>query len=362
MTPADILTMHAGPDHDRLPALGRAIDAIVFPTAADLSAIAWYAQPKANRIAIATKVLRNVSGLSDAPDVFFEGHAVEMNSCNYLFSRHRVMLHDPTTSIIFAEELRRFNVPALIPEMLANGCISGRITPPPSPKNVSGALPRSAAPPVYAIPAGELLTMQKLVRAIQSQYVEGVGVIGEGGSELWPILADMLMYQIKSGQINDAALSILFSRHSEENCFDYNPGTAQMFYGFIDAWNEQQHPRTDSQKAAYAKQFADAQMVQKAAILAKNRATTMKFTSPTLGAMVACAKAKGTWNAKYKTCTTTRAGKIVAVSKYNPVTKKLVATVTKPKISPMEAILAGAVVAAGVVVAVKIIKKRRARA
>jgi hypothetical protein len=375
-TPADILTPHSGPyvvgsapANTRMTALGRAIDAIVFPTAADLSAIAWYAQPKQNRLDITNQIhalLMWGVPLAELPQGSLGREMVleaseEANSCNYIFSMHRTKFAPPIFRQLFVDKLVQFNVPALVPEVIVNGCISGRISLPPSRKDVEGALVRSTAAPVYAIPPGELLTMQKLVRAIQSQYIVGKGVTGEGGAELWPILMDLLLHQIKSGQINDAALSILFSRHSEENCYDYNPGISAFFYGAIDSWNEQQHPRTDSQKKAFAKQFADAQMLQRTATLAANRTAKMKFTSPTFGAMVACVKAKGTWNAKYKTCTTTRAGKI-AVMKYNPVTKALVApTVTKPNMSPIEAILAGAVVAAGVVVAVKIVKKRRAK-
>lgn len=89
----------------------------------------------------------------------------------------------------------------------------------------------------------------------------------------------------------------------------------------------------------------------------KRKLPPMKLTFPP--GVGPCLVAKGTWNPKYQTCTTVRAGKTV-VTKWNPVTKSLtpppVATV---KTSPLGAVALGAAVAgAGVLVWLKMRRRR----
>lgn len=270
--PADILTAHSGPKFNKMPALGRAIMALVFPTPADLEAVAWYALPRAQRIALLGSNLANV-----VPGGVLLQHVTEANSCNYLFRFNPQLMkivgntqawravamavRDRMLTQGFpnlAQEVMQM-VPLTTP-ILERACVTGRIVSPPPSKGIIDpttkqaiSLVRSGAAPRYAVPAKELLTMQRAVRAIQSQYLDPQG---SGGAELWPALMDLLLHQVKSGQINDAAISILLSRHSEDDCFDENQGLLLMLYGAIDLWNEKAHPIYKPDREALKKQFS----------------------------------------------------------------------------------------------------------
>ena len=399
--PADILTSHSGDAGNLLPDLGRAILAIVNPTPADLEAVQWFAgcwQNGCNRDAVALVGAR-LQGTVGYPS----NHPMAANK-NALRNQeyYRVVDNAVMCRVLGGpngrwdadgwdaagwglDELNAWKAGLvqlfgqiglwnLRYEVRDNMCVAGRYGPAvvPVSANVTASdgtpisLVRSNDPPRYAIPDGDRAVMSQIITAIQSQYMlQG----SSGGVELWPLLMDLLLHQIKSGNINDNAIAVILSRHSADNCFDFNDSIIKSFYGAIDGWNASAHPvyKQDIDKAAKA--IADSQQyivdwVNKNVDVSQRKATLLargvKLPTPMVlklpPGLIACVKAKGKWDVPHQTCTTTRAGVVWSPKTLTFVPKPLMVV---KKSSPLVPLLFG-VAAVGSIAWMSKHRKKRA--